>query len=834
MPIDVKLRPEERLTEEHSLRFPVEGMTCAACSSRLQRALERVDGVTSADVNLATEQATVHLAHGGSATHLVDAVEKAGYSARTSRTTLAVTGMTCAACVGRVQRALEKHPAVLSADVNLATERATIGHLPSVERSELVALVRDAGYDVVDEAGDSADAADSEAEAREAHRIGQRKRLTVAALFTVPIMVLDMGSMMIPGAHDWLMSVLTMQGFFLLLFALGTVVQFGPGLTFYRAGWASLRHGSPDMNALVMIGTTAAYGYSVVATFLPGILPAGTVHVYYEAAAVIITLVLLGRYMEAKARGRTSEAIKKLAGIQPRTARVLRDGSPVDVDVSDVLTDDIVVVRPGERIPVDGVVETGASFIDESMITGEPVPVEKSKGDEVVGGTINGHSSFTFRATRIGKETVLAQIIRMVEDAQASRPPIQRLADRVVAVFVPIVLVIAATTFVTWMVFGPAPALTFALVNMVAVLIIACPCAMGLATPTSVMVGTGRAADSGILFRRGEALQLLRESDVIALDKTGTITEGRPRLTDIRSINGFDQGEIIALAAAVERFSEHPIAKAIVESAEERGLDVPDGIDISAIPGRGVVGSVDGRKIRAGTLRWMDTESIGISEVGQITDELAADGKTPVVLAVDDQIVAVLAVADPIRETSKHAIQVMHRMGLNVAMITGDTRKTADAVARAVGIDEVVAEVLPDGKVAAVESLAEGGRKVAFVGDGINDAPALAKADVGVAIGTGTDIAIESADVVLMSGDLMGVPRAIALSRATMRNIKQNLFWAFCYNVLLIPVAAGVLYPSTGVLLSPMLAAGAMAISSLFVVGNALRLRRFDPVAAVG
>jgi P-type Cu+ transporter len=815
-----------------ALRFPIEGMTCAACSSRLQRALERVEGVDSADVNLATEQATVVLKSDGSSASIVEAVARAGYHTPTTRTTLSVTGMTCAACVGRVERALAKVDGVLNADVNLATERATVDHLPSTARSTLVRAVRDAGYDVLDE-GETDDARDAEAEARETDRRRQRRRLALAALFTVPILLLDMGSMMIPGAHAWLVSILTMQGFFLLLFALGSVVQFGPGLTFYRAGWASIRHGSPDMNALVMIGTTAAYGYSVIATFLPGILPDGTVHVYYEAAAVIITLVLLGRYMEAKARGRTSEAIKKLAGIQPRTARIVRDDSTIDVDVADVAIGDVVVVRPGERIPVDGVVQSGTSFVDESMITGEPVPVEKSAGDEVVGGTINGHSSFSFTATRVGSDTVLAQIIRMVEDAQASRPPIQRLADRVVAVFVPIVLAIAAATFAAWMVFGPVPALTFALVNMVAVLIIACPCAMGLATPTSVMVGTGRAADSGILFRRGEALQLLREADVVALDKTGTITEGRPRLTDVITQDGFDKDDVVALAAAVEQFSEHPIANAIVEAAKERDVPVAGASGVSAIPGRGVVGTIEGRVVRAGTLRWLEDEGVEPDALAEQAHRLSTEGKTPVGLALDTRLVAVLAVADPVRQTSKRAIQAIHAMGLSVAMITGDTRATAEAVAREVGIDEVVAEVLPDGKVSALESLADGGRSVAFVGDGINDAPALAKADVGVAIGTGTDIAIESADVVLMSGDLMGVPRAIALSAATMRNIKQNLFWAFCYNVLLIPVAAGVLYPSTGLLLSPMLAAGAMAVSSLFVVGNALRLRRFDPAVAV-
>jgi heavy metal translocating P-type ATPase len=584
----------------------------------------------------------------------------------------------------------------------------------------------------------------------------------------------------------------------------------------------------------VVLGTSAAYAYSVVATFLPGLLPPGMDNVYYEAAAVIVTLIMLGRYLEARAQGRTSEAIKHLMGLQAKTARVMRDGEALEIPLEQVLAGDIVQVRPGEKIPVDGEVVEGSSFVDESMITGEPVPVQKTQGAEVVGGTINKTGSFTFRATRIGADTVLAQIIRMVEQAQGSKLPIQALVDRVTAWFVPVVMAAAALTFLVWLVFGPDPALTFALVNAVAVLIIACPCAMGLATPTSIMVGTGRAAELGVLFRQGEALQSLKEVGVVALDKTGTLTQGRPDLTDFVTAPGFPDAEALRLVAAVEGRSEHPIAQAIVAAAEQRGLALPATDAFEAVPGFGVSAMVEGRKVDVGADRFMTKLGLSVADFADTAARLGTEGKSPLYAAIDGKLAAIIAVADPIKPSTPEAIGALHALGLKVAMITGDNRRTAEAIARQIGIDEVVAEVLPDGKVEVVKHLRQAHGRIAFVGDGINDAPALAEADIGIAIGTGTDIAIESADVVLMSGDVRGVVNAIALSKATIRNIGQNLFWAFAYNVLLIPVAAGVLYPFNGTLLSPIVAAGAMALSSVFVLGNALRLRRFRaPVASV-
>jgi heavy metal translocating P-type ATPase len=644
--------------------------------------------------------------------------------------------------------------------------------------------------------------------------------------------VLEMGSHFIPGVHEFVMNNIGMQESWYLQFALTTLVLFGPGLRFYQKGVPALFRLAPDMNSLVAIGTSAAWIYSVVATFAPDLLPDGTANVYYEAAAVIVTLILLGRFLEARAKGRTSEAIKHLMGLQAKTARVIRNGETVEVPLSDVQTGDTVVVRPGDRVPVDGSVLDGNSYVDESMITGEPVPVEKVAGSEVVGGTINKTGSFTFRATKVGADTVLAQIIKMVEQAQGAKLPIQSLVDRVTAWFVPAVIAIALLTFGVWLVFGPDPALTFALVNGVAVLIIACPCAMGLATPTSIMVGTGRAAEMGVLFRKGEALQTLRNAAVIAVDKTGTLTKGRPELTDLETAEGFDRDTVLTLVAAVETRSEHPIAEAIVDAAKAKGLAIAEPGRFEAIPGFGASAEVSGRTVHVGADRLMTQLKLDVSAFADQAARLGSEGKSPLYAAIDGKLAAIIAVADPIKETTPQAIRMLHDLGLKVAMITGDNRRTAEAIAAKLGIDEVIAEVLPDGKVAALKKLKQGGRAVAFVGDGINDAPALAEADVGLAIGTGTDVAIESADVVLMSGDLLGVPNAIALSKATIRNIKENLFWAFAYNAVLIPVAAGALYPVYGLLLSPIFAAGAMALSSVFVLGNALRLRAFRPVAA--
>ena len=634
---------------------------------------------------------------------------------------------------------------------------------------------------------------------------------------------------MIPAMHEFVMNTIGMQLSWYLQFALTSFVLAVPGWRFYKKGFPALMRLAPDMNSLVSVGTLAAYGYSLVATFLPHLLPANTVNVYYEAAAVIVALVLLGKFMEARAKGRTSEAITRLIGMQAKVAHVQRNGQFIDIPISEVALGDIIEVRPGERIPVDGEVLDGKSFVDESMITGEPIPVEKTIGSTVVGGTVNQKGAFTLKATAVGGQTMLAQIIRLVEQAQGSKLPIQAVVDRVTMWFVPAVLAAATVTFLVWLAYGPSPALTFALVNAVAVLIIACPCAMGLATPTSIMVGTGRGAELGVLFRKGEALQLLKDAKVVAVDKTGTLTEGHPALTDLEVTEGFERNQVLGQIAAVESRSEHPIARAIVDAAKEEGIAIPSLSDFDSVTGMGVKAVVNGVNIEVGADRYMRELGLDTGVFAATAERLASEGKSPLYAAIGGKLAAIVAVADPIKASTPAAIKALHNLGLKVAMITGDNARTAQAIAAKLGIDEVVAEVLPEGKVEAVKRLKAQYGQIAFVGDGINDAPALAEADVGLAIGTGTDVAMESADVVLMSGNLQGVPNAIALSKATIGNIRQNLFWAFAYNTALIPVAAGVLYPTYGILLSPIFAAGAMAMSSVFVLGNALRLRRFQP-----
>ncbi len=809
-----------------STEFRIEGMTCASCVSRVEKAIRAVPGVASANVNLATERATVAFSGQPDAQAVTAAIEKAGYAVPEETLELQIEGMTCASCVARIEKALAAVPGVTSAAVNLATERAVVRYPAGpVTRSLLENAVRTSGYEVVKSVSG---AKSDDSEDRRAVEIRSLSwSLAIAAILTIPLFVMEMGSHYVPAIHMWLMTNIGMPTNLYIQFALATVVLFGPGLRFFRKGIPNLLRGTPDMNSLVVLGTSAAWGYSIVSTFLPSVLPSGTAYGYYEAAAVIVTLILLGRFLEARAKGRTSQAIKRLVGLQPKTARVIRSGVVVELGLEEVVVGDRIEIRPGDRVPVDGAVLEGDSYVDESMISGEPVPVRKTVGAEVVGGTINKTGAFTFAATEVGADTVLAQIIRMVEEAQGSKLPIQALVDKVTSWFVPAVIGAAVLTFAAWYVFGPSPALTFALVNAVAVLIIACPCAMGLATPTSIMVGTGRAAELGILFRKGEALQTLRSAQVVALDKTGTLTKGKPELTDLTVRTGFDRHEVLRLVASIETKSGHPIAEAIVAAAERDELALSDVTAFNAEPGFGVAGTVSGKRVLVGADRAMAKAGIDVSEFAGVAGMLGDEGKSPLYAAIDGQLAAVIAVSDPIKETSVDAIRALHDLGLRVAMITGDNGRTAQAVARRLGIDEVVAEVLPDGKVDAIKQLRAGNRTVAFVGDGINDAPALAEADVGLAVGTGTDIAIESADVVLMSGDLRGVVNAIAISKATIGNIKQNLFWAFAYNVTLIPVAAGVLYPISGTLLSPILAAGAMALSSVFVLSNALRLRRF-------
>jgi len=810
-----------------NVSLQVEGMTCASCVGRVETALKKVDGVQSASVNLATERADITLAKPVDRQVLIQAIEQTGYDVPANKVELSIEGMTCASCVSRVEKALNAVNGVSTANVNLATERATVTGTASIE--SLIAAIDKAGYDAKEIQASIPDQSE-QLEKKDQERAELKRDLIIATVLTLPVFILEMGSHLIPGVHHLIEQTIGMQNSWYLQFVLTSLVLFIPGRRFYSKGLPALVRLAPDMNSLVAVGTLAAYLFSLVATFAPKFLPAGTVNVYYEAAAVIVALILLGRFLEAKAKGRTSEAIQRLVSLQAKVAHVSRDNQLVDIPIDQVLAGDFVIVKPGERIPVDGEVIEGQSFVDESMITGEPIPVEKNIGSQVVGGTINQNGTLSFKAVAVGGNTMLAQIIRLVEQAQGSKMPIQAVVDKVTLWFVPAVMLAALLTFLVWLIFGPSPALTFALVNAVAVLIIACPCAMGLATPTSIMVGTGRGAELGVLFRKGEALQLLKDAQVVAVDKTGTLTEGHPVLTDFEVTSAFERNDVLSLVAAVESLSEHPIAKAIVDAAKNEGLDLPKVDRFDSVTGMGVNATVnESQNIYIGADRYMIQLGLDITPFFHTAQRLGDEGKSPLYVAIDGALAGIIAVADPIKDTTPAAIQALHQLGLKVAMITGDNARTAHAIAKQLGIDEVIAEVLPEGKVNAVQELKAKYGNIAFVGDGINDAPALAQADVGLAIGTGTDVAIESADVVLISGNLQGVANAIALSKATIGNIHQNLFWAFAYNTLLIPVAAGVLYPAYGILMSPIFAAGAMALSSVFVLGNALRLRRFQP-----
>ena len=810
-----------------SVRLSVQNMSCASCVGRVERSLMAVAGVSDVSVNLASETVQAQVDTPERVAEIVAALDKAGYPARSRTVRLNVASMTCASCVGRVDKALAAVPGVRDVNVNLASETATVTYAEgAVSLDDLLRAAKEAGYPATP--ADAATQEDASTRKTEEARALARKTL-LAAVLALPVFLLEMGAHVVPGAHDLIGRTIGHGASWMIQFVLTTVVLAWPGRAFYTMGFPALFKGAPDMNSLVAVGTSAAYLYSLVALFATTLLPEASRAVYFEAAAVIVVLILLGRWMEARAKGRTGAAIQKLLGLQARTARVLVDGTAQDVPIEQIGTGAILLVRPGERIAVDGEVTQGSARVDESMITGEPVPVAKSEGDPVTGGTVNGTGSFQFRATRVGADTTLAQIIRMVEEAQGAKLPIQGMVDRITLWFVPAVMVLAALTVLVWLILGPSPALSYALVAGVSVLIIACPCAMGLATPTSIMVGTGRAAEMGVLFRKGDALQQLTGVGVVAVDKTGTVTEGRPELTDLVLAGGFDRAEVLALVAAVEAQSEHPIAEAIVRAAEAEGAAGHTVDTFESITGYGVRAQVAGRDVLIGADRLMAREGLDPGPLAEAETDLASRGRTALYAAIDGKVAAVIAVSDPVKPSSAAAIRALHDLGLKVAMITGDKRETAEAIARETGIDHVVAGVLPGGKVAALDELRAGGTAVAFVGDGINDAPALAHADVGIAIGTGTDVAIESADVVLMSGDLRGVVNAFEVSTRTMRNIRQNLSWAFGYNVALIPVAAGVLYPAFGLLLSPVLAAGAMALSSVFVVTNALRLRRVRP-----
>ena len=835
--------------------IPVEGMTCASCVRRVETAAAKVPGVISSSVNFATKKLTVEPAEGFSARTLGAAIKKVGYDIAPERHEFAVEGLRGEAEAERLKAVLEAVATTIAVKVDAASGRASVETIGGRrERDALVETAKLAGFALKTPTPHDHSAHNGHGQHHGHHQghgqmaageagghdhmqhageEGALKRdLTIAAILTAPLFVLEMGGHLYEPMHHWLMGIIDTQNLYYIYFALATAVIFGPGLRFLKTGFPALLRGAPEMNSLVALGVTAAYLYSVVVTFAPDLLPEEAQFVYYEAATVIVTLILTGRLLEARASGRTGDAIRKLMSLQAKTARVERDGATIDISPDDLVAGDIIVIRPGERLAVDGEVVEGSSYVDESMISGEPVPVEKTVGATVVGGTINKTGAFKFKATKVGADTMLSQIIRMVEEAQGSKLPIQLLVDRVTALFVPVVIAIAVLTFIVWAIFGPEPAYTFALVNAVAVLIIACPCAMGLATPTSIMVGTGRAAELGVLFRKGQALQELRSAEIVVVDKTGTVTKGRPELTDLVVAEGFADNEVLALVAAVEGRSEHPIAEAIVRAAEEKKLATPAGLEpmtvenFESVTGYGIAATVNGRRVEVGADRFMAKFGHSVDVFAEAAARLGDEGKTPLYAAIDGRLAAAIAVADPLKPSSVTAIRALQEMGIEVAMVTGDNERTANAIARQVGISRVVAEVLPEGKVKAIHEMRAGSKVLAFVGDGINDAPALAEADIGIAVGTGTDVAIESADVVLVGGDLLGTVNAIEMSRATIRNIKENLFWAFGYNVALIPVAAGVLYPAFGITLSPMIGAGAMALSSVFVLANALRLKR--------
>ena len=838
------------------ITLPVEGMTCVACVMHVENALRRVPGVSSAEVNLATEKASVEFS--AKAVPLEDlrqAVAKAGYSVGAAKSTLAIGGMTCAACVMHVENALRRVPGVSSAEVNLATEKASVEFIPGVAGMDLFRqAVEQAGYRVEDAAGDSAD---DQNELERLSRVREVRALRSRLLFAAAAgALLFLGTF--PG-FPWVGSLLSWQFYPFLLWALATPVQFWSGWSFYASGIGALRHGSANMHTLIALGTSTAYGFSAVVVVVDALAPealaargVGTA-VYFDTAAIIVALVLMGRFLEARARGQTSEAIRRLIGLRPTTARVARDGQETEVPIDAVVPGDVVLVRPGESIPVDGSVVEGYSAVDESMLTGESIPVDKGPDDLVYGATMNQNGSFRFEATGVGRDTALARIIRLVEEAQGSKASIQSLADLVAAYFVPAVIAVALASFLFWLLLGPAPALTFAILVFVAVLIIACPCALGLATPTAIIVGIGRGAEKGVLIRRARALEVAYRVNLVVMDKTGTLTTGRPVVTGVTLAPGLEtsnglaatsENEVLRLAGAAELGSEHPVGKAIVTEARARDLPLDYPEHFVAIPGRGVEAQVNGDLVRLGSQALMNDAGIVTDGLAQTVEELAVAGQTSLFVASGDAVLGVIAVADTPKDGAAAEVARLKRLGIDVVMLTGDHSRPAAAIARELGIDQVEAEVMPEDKVGVVKRLQSRGNVVAMVGDGINDAPALMQADVGIAMGTGADVAMESADVTLMRGDLAGVYSALTLSRRTIRVIKQNLFWAFFYNVMLIPVAAGVLYPvfnATGGVpgelglffgehgfLNPVLAALAMAFSSVTVVSNSLRLRRAE------
>jgi Cu+-exporting ATPase len=808
--------PEKKIT------LPITGMTCANCAANIERVVKKMEGVAEVNVNFASEKASISFDPQKVELHdLVEKIEKSGYNVGSAKVEFPVTGMTCANCAMNIERTLNKKvPGVLAATVNFASERATVAYIPGLTGPEdMVAAIEKAGYGaVMPEEG--LDAEDAEQQARDAEIRDQTRKFAIGVIFSLPLFFLSMardfglvGAWSHAAWVNW------------LFFALATPVQFYTGWDYYRGGLKSLANKSANMDVLVAMGSSVAYFYSLTVLLVPAF---GT-HVYFETSAVIITLIKLGKMLESRTKGRTGGAIRKLIGLRPKTASVVRDGKEIDIPIARVNVGDTVVVRPGERMPVDGIVLSGESAVDESMLTGEPLPVDKHVGDAVVGGTINGEGLLRFTATRVGRDTVLAQIIRLVQEAQGSKAPIQALADKVAAVFVPGVIIIAFTVFAIW--WSTTGDFVPSMIRLVAVLVIACPCALGLATPTAIMAGTGKGAENGILFKNSTALETATHLDTIVLDKTGTITEGKPAVADVVAFDAVDGDEdrLLQISASVEQGSEHPVGKAVVKAAHARGIHLNQPVEFKATGGMGVQATVGDSKVRVGKPKWFDDQGINLEPIREQISVLQSQGKTVMVVAGENTLYGLIAVADTLKTDSKLAIASLHREKMKVVMLTGDNPETAHTIGNLVGIDEIVAEVKPEEKSSHIVALQKEGRKVGMVGDGINDAPALAQADVGLAIGTGTDVAIETADVILSSGSLVGVPRAIRISRATMRTIKQNLFWAFGYNVVLIPIAAGILYPIESLphflrQLHPIMAALAMAFSSISVVANSLRL----------
>lgn len=804
--------------------FKIEGMTCSACANRVERAISKLEGVEKANVNFATETLTVDFNKENlNSQKIEEAVVKAGYGVKKNVKTynFKIEGMTCSACANRVERVTRKLDGVENATVNFATEKLTIKvNEDEISYGDIKAAVDKAGYKLIKE--EVKDKENQGEEKSEASKL--LTRFISSLIFTVPLLIITMGHMVgmhLPSIIDPMANPLN----FALIQLILTLPVMIAGYKFYKVGLKNLIKLSPNMDSLISIGTLAAFIYGIFAIYK--IMQGDheyAMHLYFESAAVILTLITLGKYLEAVSKGKTSQAIKALMGLAPKTATIIRDNKEIVVPVEEVIVGDIVLVKPGEKLPVDGEVIEGNTSIDESMLTGESIPVEKSMGSSVIGASINKTGFIKYKATRVGRDTALAQIVKLVEDAQGSKAPIAKLADVISAYFVPVVIGLAVIASVGWLIAGETP--IFSLTIFIAVLVIACPCALGLATPTAIMVGTGKGAENGVLIKGGEPLETTYKLKTIVFDKTGTITEGKPKVTDIIT-NGESEEEILILAASAEKGSEHPLGEAIVKDAEEKGLSLKVIDKFNAIPGHGIEVEIDKKSILLGNKKLMMEKNINISSLDETSDRLASEGKTPMYIAIDGNAAGFIAVADTVKASSKNAIESLHKMGIKVAMITGDNKRTADAIAKQVGIDIVLSEVLPEDKANEVKKLQVDGNRVGMVGDGINDAPALAQADIGIAIGSGTDVAIESADIVLMRSDLMDVISAIKLSKATIKNIKENLFWAFGYNVLGIPVAMGVLHIFGGPLLNPMIAAGAMSLSSVSVLLNALRLRRF-------